>query len=1213
MRKNLFSITLLFATLTGFGQLHPTSIVTGTLTGVTKELRSLPVTPPGSDPKEDDAPDMHRVRHIVNNPNQITKDGSLQTSANTNGPLNITAPVLTFDGQSAAEACGCLPPDPNMCVGPNHVVQMVNLRHSVYTKTGVRLSGPTSFSTIAPGATNDGDPIVLYDQMADRWILMQFSNLGTANDRLIFCVSTTPDPAGTYYVYSFLTSNAFPDYPHVGIWTNAYTVTADEYNNAGNTYLGKGFYALDRNKMLAGQSTALLVRFKDPLDAGNLPASLEGLKMPDPTALPMFWTFNSDEYGAAADMLEYRTMNVDFNNPASSTLSANTVINTASFDGRWPQASWNAIEEQGTSSGLDAIADRMMSRVVYRRFDDHESLVMNYTVNVSGVNPTNSGTYQGAVRWYELRRNNPASPWAIYQQSTYAPYGANNGATGTNGWMSAIDMDQKGSIGMAYSRSSTTTYPDIYYAQRLTTDPLNTLGAEQVFYASGGSQTSTSYRWGDYAAMACDPTGDTLWFTGEYYGATSGSSWKTRIGKFVIAAPVTTAVHFRQAGTVGKITDATTLVPGSTCLRYKDYPINIDIDQAPSQPVTVTLTTSGNAVLGVDYDLIYTSPITLSSGNLTKPITIRVYDNTQGRPDQYIYISYTLNVNGGNAVPAFYNQIHQVTIFGKPGINLATYSANSYGVAANVFTENFDALATGVLPQGGWTEQLVAGTANTNHFMVGANGGTGFTSKSLYVTNNASAYAYNASTSASMTLRAASPNIDITGKGSVAVTFTYKSNGETSGYDYGSFWYSADGGATWNTDGVMFIAQTTAVSRTVNLPLTIENIPNLKIGFQWQNDNAIQNAPPMGVDLITVTAKPIIYNAQIQSALNLGSAQTYNFGPNQTTYFVDTVTKKIMASITNNSAFNFGCTKVYVDRSGTGAVAFNSNVVAEYLASKTFKVLPENTDPTASYTIRLYYTEAEIAGWEAATGNIRSGMKVVKVSGSPNGVSDVTPANQASYNYVITPGTAGTFGADGVTYEATFSGFSGFGVGKPVNIVLPITLLQFRGEYVKGQGNKLTWVVTNQMNVKQYELEFSKDGSMFSSIANVGARPFNGSNLSYDNLHRNYINGTNYYRLKTIDNDGRISYSAIVLINVNDKGSVVIYPNPVNDQLTLNYRGASKNIKLEIIDAAGKLMYSKGTAVTNPIIVPVSNLSNGTYILRITDGENVINTKFVKQ
>ena len=147
--------------------------------------------------------------------------------------------------------------------------------------------------------------------------------------------------------------------------------------------------------------------------------------------------------------------------------------------------------------------------------------------------------------------------------------------------------------------------------------------------------------------------------------------------------------------------------------------------------------------------------------------------------------------------------------------------------------------------------------------------------------------------------------------------------------------------------------------------------------------------------------------------------------------------------------------------------------------------------------------------------------------------------------------------------------------------------------------------------MKQYQLEFSKTGAQFIDIATLNARPGTGT-LSYNNLHRNYVNGTNYYRVKVIDMDGNVTYSSTVLINVHDFGSVVVYPNPTTDNLFINYRGDNSTINIEIVDAIGQVVYSNKTAVVNPIVIPVSKLSSGNYILRITDGANILNTKFVK-
>ncbi|CAN5235223.1 hypothetical protein BH09BAC2_BH09BAC2_11600 [soil metagenome] len=1233
MNKTLFTTLLLVFSFGAFSQkpakgvLRPESIIQGTLVGVSPELRSLTPVAPVNFQASKVKNENPNPKTNVPNLNAISQDAALQTQSalkRADGSYTMAAPVASFDGNNNTQ--GYLPPDICGSIGPNHFVQMTNTLHSVYNKTGTRLSGPVLFSTIATGAnaTDDGDPIVLYDQQADRWMLMQFSNVQSGSDRLIFCVSKTADPSGAYWVYSFTTAGNMPDYPHVAIWNNMYTITTHEFAKSGTTYsfAGGGFYAIDRNKMLTGAATTTLVRFVSSADYGWLATSTEGAKTPDASAYPTFWGYESDETGGATDQLMYRNMSVDFANPTASWMSDGVTLPTAAFDGSYCQVKTagvlgvtrNAIEQQGTTAGLDDISGHIMSRVVYRRFDTYEAIVLNHTVNVSGQSPiTGKASYQAAIRWYELRRSSPATPWSIYQQSTYAPYPVASPSTGENIWLGSITLDQKGGIGMGYSRSSSSTYAGIYYTTRAATDPLNTMGAEGTIMAGLGSQTSTSYRFGDYSAISANPSGDTLWYTNQYFSA--AGAWRTRIGAFIITTPVTPAVHFKDGGMAVTQPASSTLVPGRTCLKYKDYTATIMIDQAPSGPVTVNFTTSGTATLGKDYDLIYTAPLTLSSANMSRTISIRVYDDAQNEPEEYAYIGYTLT--GANGVAATYNQVFQLTIAARTDVTPVTFTTKTYGTAAAVFSDNFESATVGT--RGVWTQQsvfLTAGGTNPNNFVVGTNGGAGFTSKSMYITNDGSTYAYTFPSGASYTvakIRIVSPDIDITGKGQVTVSFTYKCNGEAN-YDFGAVWYSLDGGTNWSTDGTKLQLVTTATAATITLPASAENISNLKIAFQFEADDNTGTQPPLGIDNVVVNAKPVIYsNPQIQTALNAGTATCFNFGPFQTVNFYDKTTNKIMATIVNNSAFDFGGTTVSVDRSGTGAVAFNSNVTAENLASKTFKVVPEFTDPSASYTITLYYTEAEIAGWEAATGNTRSGMLMVKVSGPTNSVGDVTPANAGSYSYIITPSTLGAFTPTGVTFQATFTGFSGFGVGKP-SAPIPVTLVQFKGEHVVNRGNKLTWVVTNQVNVHHYELQYSTDGQQFSSVATVAAKAAGAGQISYDNLHVTYMNGNNYYRLKSVDIDGKLQFSSIININVNQRGSsVIVYPNPVADKLMINYRGVSANVNVEILDAVGKLIYNSKTVVTNPISIPVQNLSSGNYILRITDESGVLNTKFLKQ
>ena len=1223
MKKNLSSFFLLiFISSFTFCQVHPVEIIKGNLTGISEQLRNLPTSSKGPViEKEQDERINKRVKFNVDNVNAKSVDGALQRIQSNQGIQRVvsTAPDITFNGNSQANnnalGFGVLPADPVMAAGPNNIVQMVNLCHSVFDKLGNRISGPTKFSSIAPGATNDGDPIVLYDNLADRWVLMQFSDVLSGNDKLIFCVSKTNDPAGSYYIYTFPFTSILPDYPHIGVWNNSYVITTHEFNSpSGTGYVGQGFYAIDRSKMIAGLPTSTLIRFSVSNDGGNLPASLEGMKTPEADSPPMFFTWDSDETGAPTDRLLIRTMNVNFSNPASSTLSLPVILNTSPFDGRSPSVA-GAIEESGTTNDLDAIADRMMSRVVYRRFDNYESVVMNYTVNISGVNPLKDSSYQSAIRWYELRRSTPASPWSIYQQSTYAPDGIDP-INGYNNWMGSIDINQKGNIGIAYSRSGKAGFPDLYYAIRKNSDSLSSLRAQQLFFASGGSQTSNSHRWGDYSSMNIDPADDeSLWFTGEYYPSTSSSGFSTRIGKFSITDTSTSpTVHFKFGGTIARLTEATTLASGSSCITYKDYPITLVVDQAPSQPATISLNASGTATQGVDYDLIYTNPLTLDAGNLSKQITLRVYDAAQSEPDKFINLSYSMNANGGNAVAATYNQKNRITIIGKAAIDPLTFVTASYGLSSTIFSDNFDTVTTNL---GAWKEQVIsAATGNINHFKVGSNAGEGFTNQVLYISNNNDTIKYSNTANGIVILRALSPTINATGKGQISVSFKYKCAGETPTVDYGDLYYSKDSGATWAEadPNAKLISNPTAVIKTIILPSDADNATNLKIAFQWKNDRSTANQPPLGVDSVVVNAKSLADNAAIQTAINTSTIGTFDFGPSQTVSFIDTASKKIMATVINNSTFNFGCTKVEVDRAGTSAVNFNSTIASERVASKTFKITPEFNNTSASYTIRLYYTEAEIAGWETATGLNRSQINIVKVDGN-NRIQDVTPANQASYSYSINSATPSAIGTDGIIYEHTFNsgGLSAFGIGNPSLIALPITLLDFNGIYQKNKGNLLSWKVTNQVNVNSYELESSTDGIHFSKTGTVAAINTNSPNISYEYLDLNYVQGNNYYRLKTVDNDGHFAYSSIVLINVNEKGnSIIIYPNPVKDILFVNYKGGSKEIKILVADATGRVVYQSKTMVNNPLKIPVRNLSKGEYIIRIYDAGGVFSTKFIR-
>ncbi len=463
----------------------------------------------------------------------------------------IPAPSVNFEGLRntdnpfRADGTQILvnPPDPNGDVGPNHYVEMVNLVFAVYDKQGNRLLGPTPLGALWAGfAINDctdlsGDPIVLYDQLDDRWILTQFTTRGPIYYNCI-AISQSGDPTGAYYRYAFSTGVNFPDYPKYGLWRDSYLITTREFGPT--VEYGIGVYALERDKMMAGDPNARVVSFfLDGNVAGMLPLVGDGLLPPDidgktkpANGAPAPLVGTQDDggpYGAAFDALNIWELSVKWQATPVASIALKAQLPVASFDSIFPCAptSRDCLPQPGVTDParyLDILSYRQRPtwRLAYRNFKGYESLVTNQSVEaLPGV---------AGVRWYEIRRTN--GTYSLYQQSTYAPN------DGVHRWMGSIAQDKKGNMGLGYSVvNATDVYPGIRYTGRLTGDPLGqmTLG-EGVIMNGTGVQLTTNSRWGDYTSMNIDPTDDcTFWYVNEYYQTTDPvrlRNWQTRIVSF---------------------------------------------------------------------------------------------------------------------------------------------------------------------------------------------------------------------------------------------------------------------------------------------------------------------------------------------------------------------------------------------------------------------------------------------------------------------------------------------------------------------------------------------------------------------------------------------------------------------------------------------------------------------------------------------------------
>jgi hypothetical protein len=453
------------------------------------------------------------------------------------GPGDVVDPVVqtSITAPGTAQALGqweglgesypgftvtAVPPDPNMAVGPNHVVQWVNNAFVVFDKVGGQVNAPVAditfwgFFSTCNQLGGFSDPIVQYDRASDRWLVGEVAIpllpglIGQFAQ--CFAVSTTSDPTGSYYMWAYGFGTNINDYPKIAVWPDAYYVTWNIFQNA-TTFIGAEACAFDRVAMLSGAAAPAFVCFHlSSSFASLLPSDLDGATSP-PAGSPNF-IVNIDPASSTLNLWKFH---VDFTNTQNSTFTGPTSIAGVSpFTAPCPDTQ-SCIPQPATTSSLDAIGDRLMYRLAYRNFGDHESIVANHTV-VAGTGAT-------GVRWYEIR--DPNGTPAIYQQGTFAP-------DTDYRWMASVAMDKAGNIGVGYSVSSSGTFPSIRYTGWEVGDTFGTLQDESFLVVGGGSQTGYN-RWGDYSAMRIDPSDDcSFWYTQEYQATTQSANWNTRIGSF---------------------------------------------------------------------------------------------------------------------------------------------------------------------------------------------------------------------------------------------------------------------------------------------------------------------------------------------------------------------------------------------------------------------------------------------------------------------------------------------------------------------------------------------------------------------------------------------------------------------------------------------------------------------------------------------------------
>ena len=516
-----FAVAICFAYMPGLSQVvsvGPSIIGTGTYHGLTPPLRDLPtITPEQFKAMEESG---YERNDELQNRSYPYAEGALpegpdpawqKEMGNTRSGRGL---IMNFNGQQSPY----YPPDANGTAGPLYYMQTINAVYAIYDKTsGTIVAGPTDmnelFSGLPGSSCNDGDPLVLYDEQADRWLAVEFS-ICSSNDRMLIAVSQTSDPTGSWHKYSFDVADT-PDYEKFGIWPDGY------YMGTNNAF-GNDIYVFEREQMLNG-GTAQFAGFNNPWR----PTSIDGFMCVPPLdndgpAAPagapgLFITISDDAIAGGTDQLWIYELEADWVTPNNSSFSRVQQLNVPAFDSNFGN-SWDNISQPGTSQKLDGIPMVVMNRPQYRNFGTYETIVCCHTVDLDA-------TDHAGIRWYELRRS--GGGWSIRQSGTYGPDEHSR-------WMGSVSLNGQNEIGLAYSISSTTVYPGIRFCGQSSEAYAAGNGlldiAEEVIQTASNSQTSSN-RWGDYADLSIDPDNDrTFWFTSQYVG--SGGSRRTKIASF---------------------------------------------------------------------------------------------------------------------------------------------------------------------------------------------------------------------------------------------------------------------------------------------------------------------------------------------------------------------------------------------------------------------------------------------------------------------------------------------------------------------------------------------------------------------------------------------------------------------------------------------------------------------------------------------------------
>ena len=452
-------------------------------------------------------------------------------------PTILTDVMTRFDGaDNTDQGFFVTPPDPNGEVSGDDVdrfVQMINVVTTVYDKDGNEQGGGPFFANAFWAGfgglcetTNRGDPIVLYDEEAKRWIVTQFAFTDITGPTYLQCVavSQTSDPLGAYNRYAFDFSEiGFNDYPKHGITGDALTLTANLFIPPTLAFGGTFFGATDKSCIYSGAPTCsldgfvfvggeMIVDYDDPNGtAGDVPELFSLLAFSG--GQPVFVVIK-----LAPDFQSFNFVD----NIISIPNYESTICNA--FRGRCiPHPGGSVIG----NDDLESLAGRLMHKTQLRDFGTHLSMVATHTIDAENAPAAVLG--RAGVRWYEFRSFDRGETWSLYQSGTHAP------DDGLHRFMGSIAMNAAGDIGIGYMVSDATQPVEIRVTGQ-TADMSGTgvFNSSEGICREGVAGADWTGRSGDYSATSIDPDRDTFWHTSEFGRSTDFRGWGTAVCEFAL-------------------------------------------------------------------------------------------------------------------------------------------------------------------------------------------------------------------------------------------------------------------------------------------------------------------------------------------------------------------------------------------------------------------------------------------------------------------------------------------------------------------------------------------------------------------------------------------------------------------------------------------------------------------------------------------------------